>query len=83
MYYLFALLAAANDDEKGEAAGGTATAGPGSHHSQVSIPDEDPLDEAVTDLSVLAEVTLAKKPSAYSPINVLIFKFSTTYTTRI
>jgi len=51
--------------------------------SQVSIPDEDPLDEAVTDLNVLAEVTLSKKPSAYSTINFLNFKFLTTCTTRI
>jgi hypothetical protein len=32
-------------------------------HTQASIPDEDPLDEAVNEPNILAEVTLAKKPS--------------------
>jgi len=35
-------------------------------HLEVSIPDEDPLDEAVTDLNVLAEVSLSKKPRMFS-----------------
>ena len=66
-------LANANDGDQ-EAAAVTATAGPNSQPSQLSIPDEDPLDEAVTDLNVLAEVTLSKKPSACSTINFLIIK---------
>jgi hypothetical protein len=41
---------------------------PDSHHTQTSIPDEDPLDEAVNEPSVLAEVTLAKKPSTSSTL---------------
>ena len=51
--------------------------------SKVSIPNDDPLDEAITDLNVLVEVTLSKKPSAYSTINFLNFKILTTCTTRI
>jgi hypothetical protein len=60
-----------NDSDQGAAAVTATMAGP---DSQVSIPDEDPLDEAVTDLNILAEVTLSKKPSAYSTINLLKFK---------
>lgn len=42
--------------------------------SQPSIPDEDPMEEIVHDLNVLAEVTLPKKPSAYfiSTMNLLV-----------
>jgi len=36
-----------------------------SHLPQVSIPDEDPLDEAVTDPNVLAKVTFSKKPRMF------------------
>jgi hypothetical protein len=63
-----------NDIDKGAAAVTATMVGP---DSQVSIPNEDPLDEAVTDLNV------SKKPSAYSTFNFLNFKFLTTYTTRI
>jgi hypothetical protein len=31
-----------------------------------SLPDEDPLDEAVTDPNVLAEVTLPTRPGRFS-----------------
>jgi hypothetical protein len=54
---------------------------PDSHHSKGSIPDEDPLDEAVTDPNILAEVTLSKRPSAY--FTITNFQLLTIYTTRI
>ena len=55
---------------------------PDSHLIQTSIPDEDPLDEAVNEPSVLAEVTLAKKPSTSSTPNV-IFRLLITSFDRI
>jgi hypothetical protein len=41
------------------------TADPESYGPRVSIPDEDPRDAVVTDLDVLAEVKLPKKPSRF------------------
>jgi hypothetical protein len=41
----------------------TSTADPETHHSHVSIPDEEPQDAIVTDPDVLAEVKLPNKPS--------------------
>ena len=44
------------------------------HSTQTSIPDEDPLEEAVTDPNVLAEVKLPARPSRFS------YLFGLTYT---
>jgi hypothetical protein len=58
------------------------TVDPDSHHIQASIPDEDPLNEAVNEPNVLAEVTLAMKPSTPSTPHMM-FRLLTTTVHRI
>jgi len=72
---MFALATTNNHDT--EASTVVTTTDP--DYSQTSIPDEDPLDEAVTNPNVLAEVALPTKPSMFfTGTTNVFFKLLTT-----